>query len=52
MLACPPSAVRPRDVGSVLKLVNLALARMPSMFAANNRSVLLEVGGEKAFLAG
>lgn len=36
-------AVRPRDIGSILKLVNLALTRVPSMFAADNRHVLTEV---------
>lgn len=37
------AAVRPREAGSILKLVNLALTRMPSMFGGENRGALSEV---------
>ncbi len=35
--------MRPREVGSILRLVHHALTRMPSMFAGDNRTVLSEV---------
>ncbi|GAB4817356.1 hypothetical protein N2152v2_004402 [Parachlorella kessleri] len=42
-VAANTSVVRPREVGSILRLVHHALARMPSMFAGDNRGVLAEV---------